>query len=176
MDRPAYVFAVDTASDDEKPWYYDIKRYLETQEYPEGASKKDRKTLRRLAMVFYLNKDGVLYKRNFDWVLLRCVDDREASQLMKEVHEGSFGTHASGNAMIYADKVHVPPNPLSLMSSPWPFSMWGIDMIGKIEPTASNEHRFILVAIDYFTKWVEAASYTNVTKQVVSRTVPGIQD
>jgi hypothetical protein len=47
--------------------------------------------------------------------------------------------------------------------------MWGIDMIGKIEPTASNGHRFILVAIDYFTKWVEAASNTNVTKQGVAR-------
>lgn len=47
--------------------------------------------------------------------------------------------------------------------------MWGIDMIGRIEPTASNGHRFILVAIDYFTKWVEAASYANVTKQVVTR-------
>ena len=54
-----------------------------------------------------------------------------------------------------------------LWSSPWPFSMWGIDMIGRIEPKASNGHRFILVAIDYFTKWVEAASYANVTKQVV---------
>ncbi|KAI5425782.1 hypothetical protein KIW84_031557 [Lathyrus oleraceus] len=42
--------------------------------------------------------------------------------------------------------------------------MWGIDMIGMIEPKASNGHRFILVAIDYFTKWVEAASYANVTR------------
>ena len=40
-------------------------------------------------------------------------------------------------------------------------------MIGMIEPKASNGHRFILVAIDYFTKWVEAASYANVTRQVV---------
>lgn len=45
--------------------------------------------------------------------------------------------------------------------------MWGIDMIDMIEPKAFNRHLFILVAIDYFTKWVEAASYTNVTKQVV---------
>ena len=43
----------------------------------------------------------------------------------------------------------------------------GIDMIGMIEPNASNGYRFILVAIDYFTKWVEATSYANVTKQVV---------
>ena len=40
-------------------------------------------------------------------------------------------------------------------------------MIGMIEPKASNGHRFILVAIDYFTKWVEDASYASVTKQVV---------
>ena len=42
-------------------------------------------------------------------------------------------------------------------------------MIDKIESTASNGHRFILVAIDYFTKCVEVASYANVTKQVVTQ-------
>ncbi|KAI5444311.1 hypothetical protein KIW84_012808 [Lathyrus oleraceus] len=47
--------------------------------------------------------------------------------------------------------------------------MWGIDMIGMIEPKASNGHCFILVAIDYFIKWVKAASYANVIKQVVVR-------
>ena len=41
-------------------------------------------------------------------------------------------------------------------------------MIGEIKPTTSNGHRFILVAIDYFTKWVEAASYASVTKNVVA--------
>ncbi|RDX93121.1 Pol polyprotein, partial [Mucuna pruriens] len=40
-------------------------------------------------------------------------------------------------------------------------------MIGPIEPKASNGHKFILVAIDYFTKWMEAISYTNVTKSMV---------
>ena len=42
-------------------------------------------------------------------------------------------------------------------------------MIGAIEPKASTGHLFILVAIDYFTKWVEAASYANVTRNVVVR-------
>nr|KYP76770.1 Pol polyprotein [Cajanus cajan] len=40
-------------------------------------------------------------------------------------------------------------------------------MVVLIEPKASNGHRFILVAIDYFTKWVEAASYASVTRNVV---------
>ena len=67
------------------------------------------------------------------------------------------------------NKVDIPPIPLNVMASPWPFSMWGIDMIGAIEPQASNGHQFILVAIDYFTKWVEATSYANATKQMVVR-------
>ena len=46
--------------------------------------------------------------------------------------------------------------------------MWGIDMIGEIRPTAYNGHRFILVAIDYFTKWVEASSFATITKNVVA--------
>ena len=42
-------------------------------------------------------------------------------------------------------------------------------MIGEIIPTASNGRRFVLVAIDYFTKWVEVASFASVTKNVVAR-------
>nr|KYP68951.1 Pol polyprotein [Cajanus cajan] len=42
-----------------------------------------------------------------------------------------------------------------------------MDVIGPIEPKASNGHRFILVAIDYFTKWVEATSCAHVTRKVV---------
>ncbi|RDX85841.1 Pol polyprotein, partial [Mucuna pruriens] len=42
-------------------------------------------------------------------------------------------------------------------------------MIGPIEPKASNGHRFILVAIDYFTKWIEAESYASVSRNVVAR-------
>ena len=42
-------------------------------------------------------------------------------------------------------------------------------MIGEVKPTASNGHRFILVAIDYFTKWVKATSFASVTKNVVAR-------
>ena len=40
-------------------------------------------------------------------------------------------------------------------------------MIGTLEPKASNRHRFILVAIDYVTKWVETASFASVTRSVM---------
>ena len=72
---------------------------------------------------------------------------------------------------VYANKINAPPKKLQPLSAPWPFSMWGIDLIGPISPKASNGHRFILVAIDYFTKWVEASSFANVTKNVIARLI-----
>ena len=61
-------------------------------------------------------------------------------------------THATLN--------HVPPSKLYSMISAWPLSIWGINVIGKITPKASNGHEYILVAIDYFIEWVEATSYS----------------
>ena len=70
---------------------------------------------------------------------------------------------------IYADKIHMSPTKLYVMAPPWPFSMWDMDFIGPITPKASNEHRFIFMVIDYFTKWVEAASYASVTRFVICK-------
>ena len=69
----------------------------------------------------------------------------------------------------FTDNVNAPLVPLNVVATPWSFSMWGIDVIRANEPKASNGHRFILVAIDYFTKCVEAASYASVTRSVVVR-------
>ena len=63
----------------------------------------------------------------------------------------------------------MPPMPLHTMTSPWPFSTWGINVIRKIHPTSSNDHEFILIAIDYFTKWVEAASYKVLNSKKVAQ-------
>ena len=183
--KPAHCCQVEEERDG-KPWYSDIKRYVESKEYPPEIFDNDKRTLRSLAAGFFMSGSR-LYKRNHDITLLRCVDAKEANHMIKEVHEGSFGTHANGHAMArkilragyywltmegdccvhvrkchkcqaFADNVNAPPHPLNVMSTRWPFSMWGIDVIGAIEPKASNGHRFILIAIDYFTKWVEEAS------------------
>ena len=60
---------------------------------------------------------------------------------------------------MHGDLIHIPPSELHGLTSPWLFSVWGIDVIGKILLKFSSGHKFILVAIDYFTKWVEATSY-----------------
>ena len=48
---------------------------------------------------------------------------------------------------------------------PWPFRGWGIDLIGQIFPPSSRGHKFILVATDYFTMWVEAIPLKTVTSK-----------
>jgi len=63
----------------------------------------------------------------------------------------NFQTHANLN--------HVPLSELYSMTSSWPFSVWGRDVIQIIALKASNGHEYILVAIGYFTKWVKATSY-----------------
>ena len=67
--------------------------------------------------------------------------------------------------------IHVPPFELHALTSPLPFSVWSIDIIGKISPKSSNGHEYILVAIDYFTKWVEAASYARLTAARVAKLI-----
>lgn len=62
-----------------------MKKYLEKQEYPENMSIKDKKTLRKLLAKFLLN-DDVLYKRNYDSVLLMCVDTHNTYMIIKAIH------------------------------------------------------------------------------------------
>jgi hypothetical protein len=46
---------------------------------------------------------------------------------------------------------------------PWLFRGWAIDLIGQIYPPSIKGHKFVLVATDYFTKWVEAIPNKTVT-------------
>ncbi|PKI75849.1 hypothetical protein CRG98_003764 [Punica granatum] len=45
---------------------------------------------------------------------------------------------------------------------------WDMDVISPINPKASNGHLFILVSIDYFTKWIKAVTLASVTAKVVA--------
>nr|XP_033509896.1 uncharacterized protein LOC117274679 [Nicotiana tomentosiformis] len=178
-DQYARCFHVDEELD-EKPWYHNIKKFIASREYLEDATNGQKRVLRRLAKHFFLN-GKVLYRMTPDLGLLRCVDAAEATRLLEEIHAGTRGPHINEFTLakkilragyfwmtmesdsiryvqkchqfqIHGDFIRVPPNELKVMGSPWPFAAWGMDVIRPIEPAASNEHRFILVAIDYFTK------------------------
>ncbi|KAG8482730.1 hypothetical protein CXB51_023942 [Gossypium anomalum] len=172
-EAPVSCCNLEEEEKDDNPWYRDILRYVKDCKYPEQATENDKRTLKRLACDYVLDGD-VIYKRRKYQVLLRCVDAVEAKLILEEVHEGVCGTHANGFTMarkimrfgyywatmegdcinyakkchkcqIYGDKIHVIPSPLHVMTYPWPFSMWGMDVIGPISSKASNGHRFIFV-------------------------------
>ena len=48
-----------------------------------------------------------------------------------------------------------------------PFRQWGIDFIGETHPPSSGQHKWILTATDYFTKWVESILARNATDAVI---------
>ena len=98
MDEPAHCHEINTEEVVDQPWFHEVKKYLEAQEYPEGPLFNDKKFLRSFSAMFFLS-NGILYKRNHDSILLRCVDKVEAEKVMTELHEGTFGTHSSGNTM-----------------------------------------------------------------------------
>ena len=50
------------------------------------------------------------------------------------------------------------------MTTPWPFAQWGLDIMGPI-PMALRQLKFLVVGIDYFTKWVEAEPLTTITEK-----------
>ena len=61
----------------------------------------------------------------------------------------------------HAPLIHQLAGHLDLISSPWPFAQWGLDILGPF-PWVTGNRRFVLVAIDYFTKWVEAEAFANI--------------
>ncbi|KAM2867043.1 hypothetical protein COP2_022998 [Malus domestica] len=57
---------------------------------------------------------------------------------------------------------------LHLVTKPWSFKGWAMNVIGKITPSSgAAKHAWLLVATDYFTKWVEVKSYTELTSKEV---------
>ena len=58
---------------------------------------------------------------------------------------------------------HVPEKHLTKITSPWPFSTWGINIMGPL-PLGKKQVKFIVIVIDYFTKWVVAEPLAVITK------------
>ncbi|XP_077251887.1 uncharacterized protein LOC143891133 [Tasmannia lanceolata] len=165
--------------------------------HPPVASGKERKSLQKLASNFVICGEE-LHRRSFDGIQLLRIDEDQATELVEQTHEGVCGPHMNGKMLskmilrlgyywptmeadcyayvkkchkcqVYANLIHGPPSQLHSLTSPWLFSVWGIDIIGKLSPKSSSGHEYILVAIDYFTKWIEAASYASLTSASIAK-------
>ena len=68
---------------------------------------------------------------------------------------------------IFYGKRKVVSLPLNSISVEAPFQQWGLDFIGGINPNSSGYHRWILIATDSFTKWIEAIPTRRATNAVI---------
>jgi len=55
------------------------------------------------------------------------------------------------------------------VTTPWSFSQWGRDLVGKIHPSSSNDHKSIIIATEYFTKWVEVIPMTYIAGKQIAK-------
>ena len=66
----------------------------------------------------------------------------------------------------FAHKAIAPPTPLHPIIITSPFFKWGIDFM-TCNPASTGNHKYIIVAVDYFTKWAEAMpTYKNTIETV----------
>ncbi|KAL0307976.1 UNVERIFIED_CONTAM: hypothetical protein Scaly_2964500 [Sesamum calycinum] len=109
------------------------------------------------------------------WIPLRDLDIRQQSTtswLLLAHHEtGCAMVGEQMREMLKACHPHTPPvEPLNVMLSSCPFSQWGMDIVGLFPP-AIRQRKSLLVAIDYFTKWVETEPLARITKGKVMKFV-----
>ncbi|KAK3042740.1 hypothetical protein RJ639_000798 [Escallonia herrerae] len=169
-------------------WMDTIIKYLSTGELP--SERHEARNLHVKAARYAL-VEGTLYKKSFSLPYLTCLRPSESLYALQEVHEGICGQHLGGRTLAqkilrqgyywpimqrdaieftlrcdkcqkFAPISHTPVAPLTSIVSPIPFAVWGIDLLGPF-PMASGQRRFVIMAIDYFTKWTEVESLATIT-------------
>ncbi|XP_012833163.1 PREDICTED: uncharacterized protein LOC105954039 [Erythranthe guttata] len=187
--KPQELFSTSATVD----WRAKIVQCLQGGVIPD---RREQAKMEAKARYFCLD-GGVLYKRGFTRPHLRCLGEAEASHAIREVHEGCCGDHAGGRAIAlrllragyfwptmrkdafrmvrscekcqkYGPRIHVPGADMTIIDAPCPFAQWGIDLVGPL-PMASGQRKFLIVAIDYFSKWVEAEALARITDTEVMK-------
>jgi ribonuclease HI len=145
----------------------------------------------------YVIIEGELYKHGVCSPLLKCLSRTEGIELMKEVHAGLCGSHIGSRPLLgkvfrqgfYWPKVasdatdlvqkcencqkcardQKPPSSLTQLIQPtWPLQRWGLDLLGSLPPAQGNL-RYVVVAVEYFSKWIEAKPLATITSVTVQK-------
>ncbi|WCJ21233.1 hypothetical protein M5689_003400 [Euphorbia peplus] len=66
----------------------------------------------------------------------------------------------------HAPVLQSPASGLEGIKVAWPFAIWGIDIVGQF-PMSTNQRQYVIVAVDHFTKWVEAEAVSSITAQQI---------
>ena len=176
-------------------WALDIWNYLRYDRLPED--KMEARKIRFKASKYTIIDDR-LYRRSSSGLNLRCINSKDqVSMILREMHDGECGNHSGGRSLAnrvsrqgyywptlredsieyvrkcdacqrHSGMIHKPSEPLHSTLILWPFMRWGMDIVGKLPP-APGQKVFLLILTDYFSKWIEAAAFSQVRdKEVIS--------
>nr|KYP33774.1 Gypsy retrotransposon integrase-like protein 1 [Cajanus cajan] len=175
-------------------WMTGIWSYLKEGTLPEDKDE-DQKMRMRSAKFAIVGDE--LFKRGVSSPLLKCLTVPRAAYVVEEIHRGISGMHSGARSMAsrvlragyywptlksdcqdYIQKCkecqqsgnthRQPPEALHHMMLSWPFFQWGMDILGPFPP-AKVQLKFLLVAINYFTKWIEACPLAKITTKNVQK-------
>ncbi|XP_071921925.1 uncharacterized protein [Coffea arabica] len=175
-------------------WMDPIVRYLTSGELP-SSKVEARKIL--LKSRGYVLTDGVLYRRSYLQPWLKCVTSAEGDYILRELHEGLCGNHVGPRVLakkgmlsgyywptifrdstelvarcrscqLHAPVNHAPTQEMIPLQSPWPFYQWGVDLLGPF-PRAPGGYQHVIVAVDYFTKWIEVEPLSTISGRSVQK-------
>ncbi|GJX63523.1 reverse transcriptase domain-containing protein [Tanacetum coccineum] len=152
------------------PWFADYANYHARNFIIKGmTTQQKRKFFKDVKHYFW--DDPYPFRTCVDQIIQRCVHGQEAFEILKACHEGPTGGHHSAN--LTAQKVfdagkilqrdEMPQNSIQVCEI---FDVWGIDFMGPFP--SSHGNKYILIAVDYLSKWVEAKALpTNDARVVV---------
>ncbi|XP_073225623.1 uncharacterized protein [Cicer arietinum] len=140
------------------PWFADFANFKVGEAIPSDFTYQQRKKFIHDAK-FYVWDEPFLYKRGVDGLLRRCVTEEEQEKVLWHCHDSDNKGHFSGDrtAAKRIDNIskwdEMPQNPVLEVEV---FDVWGIDFMSPF--SSSYAKVYILVAVDYVSKWVEAVS------------------
>ncbi|GJX71415.1 reverse transcriptase domain-containing protein [Tanacetum coccineum] len=153
---------VTVVEEDGPTWMILIMEYLKDRTLPDD--RKEASKLRINAREYKL-LEGALYMRSFLKPWLRCVGPHQADYVIQEIHEGSCSMHAGPRSVVakaiwlgyYLPTMHREAR----------------DMIRKSGPFSEGPGnvKFLIVAMDYFTKWIEANAMATISGSEVKKFV-----
>jgi ribonuclease HI len=164
-------------------WQTPYLQYLHREELPLDRAEA-RRLARRAKSFVLLGDEKELYHRSPSGILQRCISITKGQELLQKIHSGACGHHAAPRALVgnafrqgfywttavadatrivrtcqgcqfYARQTHLPAQALQTIPITWPFAVWGLDLVGPLQK-APGGFTHLLVAIDKFSKWIEA--------------------